>query len=320
MEATAPVPAPLGFLEKVRVVVACAVAVLLLWTIGWRIAEPADPQMALTLSSNWARILAVWPTLLVLTLVSAGVGTILIGRRLPEAGVLAASIGLTALALCGGSMQALLAYRTIPETASRRALMLAMGFDAILWTAALAAAWVVGVLIRRWLWPDASRVAVAPAPPVTSKGKAVAAAPQEKAGWPALAVCTVVGMLVIWSTISRTQVANIARGQVIASVGGGLFVGALAARYFTGRSDPKWYALAAPVSALLSYMLGYLSSDMEWAQGSIYQPYAYLSTTPPHDLVRALPVEYVAVGVAGALLGFWWAGHLLDESRQQESS
>jgi hypothetical protein len=322
--------APLGFLEKLRVLAACGAAIVLLWTIGWRVAAPIDPQMALTLNGNWARTLAVWPTILALAAVAAAVGTILIGRRLPEAGILAAAVGLAAMSLPGGSMQMLLAYQATNQAGGRRALMANMLVDCLLWTAILAVCWIIVAMVRAWLWAgNDGEAAVAESPPPEKArkdsaqaraGKAAPTPAKPRAGWTALVVCTVVAVLVIWSTASRTPVSTIARGQVIASVAGGLFLGALAARYFTGISDPKWYVLAAPAAGLIGYLLGYLSADMAWAQGEWYQPYAFLATTPPHDLVRPLPIEYVAVGVAGALLGFWWSGHLIETSAEQDES
>ena len=128
-----------------------------------------------------------------------------------------------------------------------------------------------------------------------------------------------VAALVIWLTIGRTPVAQIARGQVIASVAAGLFLGAMGARYFTSVADARWYALAVPAVALTAYLLGYLNAGMAWTQGSGYQPFAGLATTPPHDLARALPIEYLGVGVSAALAGFW-SGEKIQHAVVEEST
>jgi len=88
---------------------------------------------------------------------------------------------------------------------------------------------------------------------------------------------------------------------------GGLFLGAMVARYFTGTVGAHWYILAVPIIALVGYMLGYFSADMSWAQSTGYKPYVFLASTPPHNLVRPLPIEYLAVGVSAALAGYWSA-------------
>jgi len=276
------------------------------------VAQPVDPQQALTLTQAGRGILAVWPTLLVLTAVAAGIGTILAGPRLPEAGAFAAGVGLAGLALRGYSMQTVLAYAGSNELGGRRSLMASMAGETLLWAAILAVAWVVADGVRRWLWPDQS--AEGGDQESDPPGRGPAAAPQNRkpaaaaatgSGWPAFAVTTVAAALVIWLTIARTPVAEIARGQVYASVAGGLLLGALVARYFTDVPDARWYVLAVPAVALIGYLLGYLNAGMGWTQGSGYQPFAELATTPPHVLVRPLPIEYAAVGLAGALAGFW---------------
>lgn len=313
---------PLRFVEKLRVALACGLAMLLLGTVGWQLAHPRDSQMALTLARNGASVLAVWPALAILAAISAAIGTAVIGRRLPEGGALAAALGLAVMALRGGTMEALLAYDagTTPET--RQSLMTSLTLDLVLWTGVMAAAWVSMVLVRGWLWGmwRASTAVVEPVAAAPAGGKPVAKAGKtEAAGTPAsiqplcfaaLAITIVVALIVIWNTISRTPVAAVQRNQVVASVTGGLFLGALAARYVTGVTEPLWYACAAPIVGLVAFIMGHLSSDMSWAQNTIYQPYIQLATTPPHDLVRALPVLYVTLGVVGALWGYWTADRM----------
>ena len=298
---------PVGFVEKARVFLACVVAVLLLRTVGWMVAEPTDPDMAVSFSASGRAVLASWPALAVLTAVAAVLGTTIAGRRLPEAGVFAAGVGLATLALRGGSMEVLLAY----DTTGRRALMMAMARDCLLWTALMAVTWIVNALVWRWLWTDqpAGDGAASSPAPTEPRAKKPAAKPARSRGgwadWPALAITAVIGAVVIWMTIARTPVAVIARGQVIASIAAGLYLGAMAARYFTGIEDARWFVLAVPAVALVGYLLGYINGDMSWAQNSGYKFYALLATTPPHSLARPLPLEYLAVGVPAALAGFW---------------
>jgi len=319
MEAAAETPsAHLGFLDKLRVLLACAVAVLLMRSVGWHVARPADPELAVTLTESGRGALAVWPALVLLTAVAASLGTVIVGRRLPEGGVFAAGIGLAALALRGNSMQMVLGYRGSAEAAGRRSLMISMACDAVLWAAILAVSWVVVVMVRRWLWPEP---ASEPDTPEASdrKGRKKADEPAEaKPGWYALAVTGVLAAVIIWLTIARTPVAQVARGQVVASVAAGLFLGAMGARYFTGVEEAHWYALAALAVALTGYLLGYLNAGLGWAEGSTYQPFADLATTPPHALVRPLPIEYLAIGVSGALAGFW-SGRKIEYAAGEES-
>lgn len=313
-------PPHVGFVEKLRVALACGVAIVLLRTVGWLVAEPIDSLMPVTFTGQGVSVLSAWPALLVLTSVAAMVGTAIAGPRLPEAGVFAAGIGLASLALRSRGMQMLLAYRGAVDAEARRSLMITLAGDCLLWATVLAGAWLAAAVARRWLWsgngPDAGGSPAdgtgTPSGPLTKPASQMA-----KAGWPALIVTTVVGACVIWLTISRTPVATIARGQVIASVAGGLFLGAMVARYFTSIDRAYWYGLAAPAVGLIGYLLGYINAGMGWAAEEGYPYFAKLATTPPHDLVRPLPIEYVSVGVAAAIAGFW-TGHRLQEAVVEE--
>jgi len=314
--AVAALTRPLSFLEKLRVAAAAGIAVLLMTSIGWMVARPVDPEMAVTFVYGGRHVLAVWPSVLVLTLVSALVGTAIAGRRLPEAGLFAAAVGLVGLALRGSSMQSVLGYQATADLAGRRAVMAAMAFDCLLWASIAVATWVAVHLAWHWLWQEART-------PEDDEPRPKAAAPAGKkislrSGWPALVVTTVVGLFVIWTTIARTPVATIARGQVIASVAAGMYLGAMAGRYFTGVSKAYWYALAPLAAGLTAYLLGYLQADLGWAKGSLAS-YALLSTTPPHALVRPLPVEYIFVGLAGAMFGFW-SGERMEHVAEREMS
>ncbi len=297
MESTATIAPPhVGLIDRTRVALACGVAILMMYGVGWNVAQPPDSLLGLTFTaSGRSSYLHVWLIMLVLGAVTAAIATAVAGKRLPEAGLFAVGVGMATMALRGGSMQSILAYSASPDTGSRRELMWQMGQDCLLWAAVMAVAWAVSTLARRWLWPDSgSLVCPAHRKPVT---------PQLGAG--ALASTLVVALIVIWLTIARTPVAEIARGQVVASVAAGLFLGAMAGRTVTGVDNASWYLPAVVLVGLTAYLVGYLEADMSWASASSYRPYTGLATTPPHDLVRPLPVEYMAVGVAGVLGGFW---------------
>lgn len=299
---TVEVRAPLGFFGRMaRILPGTALAVLVLVTLGWMVAQPPDPDMAITFVGQPRGIWAVWPAIAVLTAVMAAVATLIAGRRSPEAGMFAAGAALAVLATRGGSMRVLLGY-TVEEASTevRRALMGQMLLDSLLWAAVMAVAWIAVVWAYRWIWEsDESDAESAknPEPEPFLRG-------MPKAAWAAVAITTVVALFVIWAGIARTPVSMIVRGQVIGMVALGLFLGAMTARYFTGMSDARWYTLAVPIVAVVAYVLGYMQADMSWAVGA-FRPYAALAITPPHNLVRALPIEYFGAGVAGVLAGFW---------------
>lgn len=297
MESTASIAPPhVGLIDRTRVALACGVAILMMYGVGWNVAQPPDPLLGLTLTAaGRSSYFHIWMMMLVLGAVTSAIATAVAGKRLPEAGLFATGVGMATMALRGGSMQSVLAYCASPETASRRELMWLMGQDCLLWAAVMALAWAASTLTRKWLWPD-SKVSASPA-----RTKPVS--PQ--LGAATLASTLIVALMVIWLTIARTPVAEIARGQVVASVAAGLFLGAMAGRTVTGVDNVRWYLPAVVLVGLTAYLIGYLESDMSWAASGSYRPYAALATTPPHDLVRPLPIEYMTVGVAAVLGGFW---------------
>jgi len=303
-----------------RTLPAVAVSVALLATVGWRVAQPLDPDWAVTLTQSGRSLLAIAPSLLLLMVVVAAIGTALSGRRVPQGGLFATAVGLVVLSVRGGSMQVMLAYCGIDGVGSRRSLMVLMAFECVLWAALLAASWLVVENVRRWLWPaTASGSGKSEGVKDGKKAKSSASGQAKSfAGWPALAVTTVVALFIIWMTIARTPVATIARAQVIASVAFGLYLGVLAARYFTGITDVRWYILAPLAVALVGYLLGFLQADLSWAKGQL-SSYARLATTPSHALARPLPIEYIAVGVAGAIAGLW-SGEKIEHVTKQEGS
>ncbi len=307
---------PVGFLEKVRVVLAALVAIALLSYVGWMVARPIDPEMAVTFTAGSRSILAIWPALLVLTVVSAAVGSAIAGPRLPEAGMFAGAVGLAGLALHGGSMEMLLAYVAGVEGSGRRSLMFAMAIDSVLWAALPALAWLVVLMVSRWLWgaPVAQPAVKRAAKDDAAKGRSLL--DMMGSGTLALAVTSVVALFFIWMTVARTPVATIARGQVIASVFFGLYLGAMAARYFTGLDHARYYMAAPLVVAIVGYLLGYLQAGMGWASGPL-AAYAQLATTAPHALARPLPIEYIGVGLAGVIAGFW-SGERIEAVAEKE--
>lgn len=289
--------APLKFSERLRVVAGAVVAILLLVYVGRMVALPADSNLAVTFTHSGRLLFTTWPALLGLTVVAGIAGTVIAGRRLAEAGMFAAMAGLAGLALQGGSMQSLLGYAVSPDTESRRSFMMWMGVDCLLWTALMVATWTAMSLIGRWLSADAEADDPEMKSPAPSRSTWTT-------GWQATVVTAIVAMFIIWLTIARTPVAMIARGQVVAVIFFALYLGAMAARYFTGVSRAHWYVAAVPIVALVGYLVGYLQADMSWAKGP-WAAYKLLATTPPHALVRPLPIEYISIGVAGAIVGLW---------------
>lgn len=309
--------APLGLIEKTRVAAAIGASVLILYTMGWIAAQPSDPESAISFVRSGRAIPGIWPALTVLTIVAGIIGTVIAGPRLPEAGLFAAAIGVAGLSIRGGSMCELLANESAILPDARQAFMKAMTVDVALWSALMLATWMAVRWTYRWVWMNEGTLPESQSGAESARSKDAKMAPAAyQLGWGALIASVILGLFIIWMTAGRDPVSPVLRGQTIAAVAAGLYFGAMGGRYFTGVRDVRWYLLAVPAVALLSCLIGYWSADMVWAQGTHYQYYSSLATTPTHDLARPLPIEFIAVGTAAALAGYW-AGDKMEQVAQE---
>ena len=310
---------PFGLVHKARFAAACLIAIALMYTVGWMVVSAAvDPDEAVVLTvgaeSVWSAVWSSLPALVLLTVVATAIGTVIVGKDLPEAGVFAAGIGLAALALRGGSMEVMLAYYAdgggqqgdalMPHMIDQReGLMFRMAIDSVLWGVVMLGSWLTMEAVRRWLWPASEN----------QPAQQPASASKNWTGWAALGVSAVAAMFVTWLIVARDPTSGIVRGQVIAAVAIGMFAGAAAGRYFIGINNPRWYVLTPLVVALVGYLLGYLGAELD---SPIYANYRDLAITPLHNLARPLPIEYMAIGVPGALAGFWF-GRRAEHAAEQ---
>lgn len=296
-------PGHVSFLHKLRILLACGISIVLLYYAGWYVVGPPDDRMGISFLAGDQAPLKSLPMMCLLSVAIAAIATAVTGRRLPEAGLFATAVGIAVLALRGGSMQSFLAYLAADGTGDRQSLMFTLALDGLLWSGMIAACWFTTLWVQRWLIGDAvepedrSESKVLPESSVSPKWR-----------WIPVLATAFIACLLIWQTIARTDVATIARGQVVASIAGGLFLGSMLVRSSLNLHDIRWYLLAVPVVLLVGYSLGYLNADLAWASESALAPYAELATTAPHALARPLPVEYVAVGTAAVVAGFW-SGH-----------
>jgi hypothetical protein len=297
----------LHFFEKVRVCTGCAIAAALFVTVGWTIARPVDPQMPLTFALSGGGGPTVAMTIALLAAVAAAVATVVASRTMHHAGVVAVAIGLAVMTTRGGTMLELLMYYGVGQT-ERRRLAMALLIDLALWAGAMACAWLSEQLVQRWIGsaspsPD-DVVNTTSHPDRGAKGKD-ASAPSGlllRHGFLGAGIAAVVAWIVISLTITRTPASVVQRGQVYFALALGCGLGAVAGTQLWPRGRAVWYALSVLVLAMIAYAWMYARPLLDVGEGY----YAQLATTPPNPLVRALPVEFMSVGVAGALVGYWF--------------
>ncbi len=300
------------FVDKLRIVAGCVVAIGLMRYLGWMVAGPKDPEMGLTLAVGTGIDIGSWVAILVLSLVSSVLGTAISGRRLREAGLLVGCVGLAAMAQRAGTMQDVLGYHAGIEESSRQALMIRLLLDTALWGAILVANWLAVMFVYGWLWlPGGGEAAIkneAPSPAANGEGA--------KPGWMATGATTIAALFMLNATLSRTDVTPILRGQTIGVLILGMMLLVMLVRYFVGVHESRWYLGAPLFVAVVAYVMGYVNADMTWTQGEVLH-FRHLATTPPHTLARVLPVEYVSMATIGVILGFW-SGEKIEEVAESE--
>lgn len=289
---------PLRLEGKARLAVACGLSGALFWVLGGLVLGTTDPLAPATMLGR-SNVLALWATLGALVGVSAAIGASLMGRW-PLAGVMTAGVGLAVLALRFGSIENLLLV-VGADAAARKTAFSGLLVETLLWAALMALAVVVEAGVRRWLRSSAE--AHAPA------------AGNWAAGLLAVGVVSAVAVLIISQFVARDATALVHRKQVFFAVFLAFFLGSLAAYKLMPAAGDRWPLLAPPAVAVLGYLWAWWEPLL---RGHTY--YDAIPHLPPNWLVRALPIEYLGVGVSACVLGLWIARSATETATETEAS
>jgi hypothetical protein len=285
----------------------CAIAVFA--TVGWMAISPDDPRGAVSLSIG--DVAVVVPQVAALAAVVAGVVTAIIGRMLPDAGTFAVAVGLAGANLQGHPSSYLLMNAT--GVGARRILCLSLVAEAVVWFIVIAVALVVSGLVMRWCWYGRSgfsedagpaKLATLSIADVPVLGRLVcgtqvtAGATRPQRGVLHGVITALAALLLIRLLATGSPVRTVQHGQVYFSLAAAFFIGGYVAHRMLPVRTPLWGCLAVPVVCIIGY-----AWTMLRAQGPA--PYARIASVPPTAFIRALPLEYISVGIAGVLASFW---------------
>jgi len=316
---------PLRFADKVRVLAAMVLSALVFATAGWRVLAPFDPYDTVSFWTERQPLLTAL-TAFGLALVLAGVGGSLAGKKLPDFGIFVAAFGLAFMNLKSGTMEGLLAAQTGSVPAARGALCMKLIGELWIWTALVIGAGVLAGLavaaFRANSGPGGKR---SPAikggsgldeilPRLRAAQTDAAQLRQEiRSGLSSAAVATVAAAVIISLSMSHSAVGAIVKGQVYFAIGAAFFGGALLGHQMFHPIWCVWSYLPVPILATIGYGLGWMNPDVRQAIPRILsgarEQYNLLPTIPPNDFASGTPLEYVAVGVAAAIAGFWFSRH-----------
>jgi hypothetical protein len=291
-------------------------------TVGWMAISPRDPQGAVRITAGNG--LAVFIPMTALAAVVAAVATAAIGRKLPDAGTFAVAVGLAAANLKGTSAQSLL--QLIEEPGPRRILCLEFAVEAVIWFSILVVAMISSGLVMRWCFGRGERDSL-------GEARLSAMCFAEMPGLRRLAggatgtdrgARTRVGLLhgLVVGLLALLLIRLLAAGDASQSIRQGQVYFAVAAAFFLGSyAGHRWFPVQTPLTGCLVVpivcIIGYL-----WTMVRIrgQGPYAEIASVPPTVFIRALPLEYIAVGTAGVLAAFWGRpGHAAPGDKTSEA-
>ena len=208
----------------------------------------------------------------------AAATSIVLGRIRPGIGVFAASFGLAAISVRGGTVSSVL--RDLGATTTYG---MFLGETVVL--AAIAAG---AMLLSRFL---------APLPPLANLQDDQPAKATDKLLSVGLQTAIT---LVLVLVLGQSDV----KGQALAAVG----IASLVATLVADNSLPVGFTPLAVMAPFAAALVGY-----SWALTA-----AGGSSDPANSLVMALPLDYASFGVAGTMLGHWMTHQWREESEDEE--
>ncbi|MBN1346619.1 MAG: hypothetical protein JXQ73_28270 [Phycisphaerae bacterium] len=310
---------PMRFLEKARLVGICCLLLVPAVLLCWRIAGPTDPYQAVTIVYHDNPLVALL-TVLVFAAAGSAAATLLMAGRLSDFGAFAVGVGLTGLALRGGDLTVMLQYKA-GTAAGRAGVFSDLAVDVVLWTFVPIVSLAVCAMTEGWAGLSGPAEIKPPNKPTSAKRPGPmkrwleraalrTGAPDEwsaevKHGLVTTVVTTVVAMVVIHVASGR-EVAPVNHVQVIFAIGVGFWLGAIAAGQFSRPALGVWVCLAVPIVALIGDVGGWLRPNLP-AELAAYREIAII---PPNAWSKGLPIDYLSIGPAAAILGMWTSQRL----------
>jgi len=308
--AVAPHYVHLRFHEKVLSLLAWGIALAIFASVGWLALQPDDPHGAvslLTRSGAWLSVVEI----LALSAVVSGVATVLVGRRLPDAGVFAVALGLAAAALRGDTSAYLLISLADGDAAVQAAMAWKLAGEGIVWFLAIVVAMITSGLVTRWYAtgdgdhaPESlAATCLADLPGLGRRLVPADADQPPRSQWGglkttlvSLAAATILFRLLATGSPLR----SVQHGQTYFALVVAFYAGGLIAHELYPARSAFWACLSVPLLCVLGYVVCALGS-------SSGGQYSQIASVPPSSFYRALPIQYISVGTAAAMAAFWSA-------------
>jgi hypothetical protein len=296
----------LRFHDKALALAAWGIGVGVFASVGWMALEPADPRGAVSLVTADSVLLALAQTLALAAVVS-GLATVLIGRKLPDAGVFAVSLGLAAVALRGATTSYLLINVAGPHADARSALAGKLAVGGLFWFLPILVAMIVAALVLRWYaGEDAGdgatsfrEMSLADMPVLGGLLPEADERTKPSQGLKAMLLSFLVAAILFRLLATGSPLRSVQHGQSCFALVAAFYIGGLVAYRFFPVGSALWGCLSVPLLCLMGYIIAAMSSPPKG--------YNQLASVPPDIFYRALPIEYIGVGTAAAVAAFWSA-------------
>lgn len=298
--------------DRVTSLTAWGLAVALFLTVGWFAVAPDDPLGPVSLLARRGAV-SMWLQAIALSAVAAAVATLIAGRRIPDIGTLAAAIGLTVVSFRGGTAEWFLLGSGDQGIPFQRTLAAKLAVESAAWFVVVAVAIASSGLVLRWCYGSPANPAMGRArdqgsssqplsagfdiPRFSSRFLGIASSQQTRPmdGVKHLVIAAGVGLAASGILSAGLSARSIRHGQACFVTAGAVFLGVYAA----SRLAPVRSALWGIGGAALIAVAGLIWSAL-WPMGSTAPP----PNIPVSHFLRVLPIQFIAVGTAAAVLTF----------------
>ena len=293
-------------INKLRIAAVATLGIVVLGLLAWPLAAPSDP---LSPVRAWSISPSGTLALLVLAFGLGFVGYFIAWPHGREIGILAVPFGLTIWAGRSGPMRVLTQACTQPL--ERETLASSLRFEPVYWLLVVAAGF-AGVLLAQHLRAPSPQPADEPATGSRQSTRTYVT------GVVALAATVLIAnfLLGVFAQDVATS-RNIAptqppAGQIIFAIMAAFAVASFLVKKFTNLSY-LWPALASV------FVIGFAQAFYDGAQ--VLRQFAETrpATSFPHSTLAILPIQLVALGTLGSVLGYWLAVRY-DWWRRHESA
>ncbi len=282
----------LSWVNKLRIAVVAALGIVVIGILAWPLAAPADPLLPVR---AWDIGFSGTLGLLLLAFGLGFVGYFISWPHGREIGILAVPLGLAVWAGRSGPMQA--SAQSFVKPPQRQMLLQSLRFEPVYWLLVVGAG-LAGVLVAQYLRSMRQK-------PVTAvQAKSYLNANAWVNGLVAVIVTVVVAQFFIGVCTQNLALASAAAqpdtGQIVFGVTTAFAIAAFVVKKFLNLSY-LWPALASIFMLAFAQMICYNANTIR--QFAETRP----ATSFPHAIFTILPVQLVALGTLGSVIGYWMA-------------